>query len=142
MKVVSKRGVLRGNNGGNAPTSPTVQVKGLPPRPKPMKRISDKQKARNKKLAKIPLPKDGRCVKCGKAVTWPPLARHHKVRRSDLGTDDRENIDAGICQECHSLQVGEKSRDKTKPIDRPTDITGLSGWHGLRPVPKPGKRKE
>lgn len=70
-----------------------------------MKRISDKQKARAKKLAAMKPPADGRCVKCGKVPDWRGLARHHKIRRSAGGTDEAENI-IFVCGICHSLLHG------------------------------------
>jgi 5-methylcytosine-specific restriction endonuclease McrA len=60
-----------------------------------IKRISKKQQKRNRELAEIPKPEC--CQLCGKKR---PLDLHHKIHRSQGGTDQPENL-ISICRVCH-----------------------------------------
>jgi 5-methylcytosine-specific restriction endonuclease McrA len=68
----------------------------------PLRKISDKQKERNKKLAQIEPPADGRCQECGNLPDWRGLSKHHKLFRSKGGTDKLDNL-IWVCFRCHSL---------------------------------------
>ncbi len=66
----------------------------------PLKKQSIKQKRREAELRKLAKPL--LCEKCGKKR---PLDWHHKVKRSQGGTDERENLIA-LCRECHLKEHG------------------------------------
>jgi len=72
---------------------------------KPIKQVSVKQAKRNKKLAEIPPPSDGRCEECGGLPDWRGLAKDHDVLRSGGGKDNIENI-IWKCGVCHSRKHG------------------------------------
>ena len=72
----------------------------------PLKKISSKQKERNRQLAQIKPPIDGRCQECGN-VDWRSLAKHHRIRRSQGGSDDVGNL-VWLCGKCHSKEHGIK----------------------------------
>ena len=69
--------------------------------------ISKKQAARNKELAKIPYPADGRCQnpECRKLPDFRGLAKHHVKWRSLGGSDDKNNI-LWLCGKCHDAEHG------------------------------------
>lgn len=69
---------------------------------KPINKVSKKQAKRNKELAKIPPPIDGKCQKCGGIPDWRGLAKHHLLFRSRGGKDNPENL-LWLCGKCHSL---------------------------------------
>ncbi len=81
--------------------------------PKPLKRsiplrarkglnkMSDKQQKRNAELAKIKPPSNGLCEECKQKPDWRGLAKHHIVKRSHNGSDDRTNL-KWLCGVCHS----------------------------------------
>jgi len=71
----------------------------------PIRKVSKKQAKRNRELAKIPYPTDGRCENCGQLPDWRGLAKHHKKLRSALGRDDRSNL-IWLCSPCHSAEHG------------------------------------
>ena len=73
----------------------------------PIRQISKKQAARNKELAKIPYPADGRCQNplCRRLPDFRGLAKHHKVMRSHGGSDKPDNL-IWVCAKCHSLFHG------------------------------------
>ena len=68
---------------------------------KPINKVSKKQKLRNEILAAIKPPKDNRCQKCGQFADFFGLQKHHKIFRSQGGTDDLENI-IWLCNNCHT----------------------------------------
>jgi 5-methylcytosine-specific restriction endonuclease McrA len=72
---------------------------------KPIRKVSKKQVKRNRELALIPPPIDGKCELCGNAPDWRGLQKHHKIFRSHNGSDDRNNIEF-LCGKCHSLRHG------------------------------------
>jgi hypothetical protein len=74
---------------------------------KPIRKVSAKQAKRNKELAKIPPPLDGRCELCKQLPDWRGLAKHHKLFRSHNGSDNKSNIE-WLCGKCHSLRHGIK----------------------------------
>lgn len=67
-----------------------------------LKRMSKKQIARTKTLAKLKPPSDGLCEECHQKADWRGLAKHHKVFRSHNGNDTADNI-LWLCGKCHSL---------------------------------------
>lgn len=69
--------------------------------------ISDKQKERNRQLAQIKPPKDGRCQECGKLPDWRGLSKHHIEFRSHCGSDAIENL-IWLCGKCSSKAHGIK----------------------------------
>lgn len=89
-----------------------------------MKRVSAKQAKRNKKLADMPRPIDGMCAKCHKRPYFPPIQQHHKIRRSDGGKDNKENLEY-LCQKCHDKQVGKKSRQPRTAKDIEPILSGF-----------------
>lgn len=91
-----------------------------------MKRLSPKQAKRNRNLASMKPPLDGMCAKCHKRPYFPPLGKHHKVRRSDLGKDNTENLE-WLCQPCHEKEYGEKSRQKRTAPDIKRGLAGFTG---------------
>jgi 5-methylcytosine-specific restriction endonuclease McrA len=68
---------------------------------KPIKKISSKQAKRNKELANIPPPLDGRCQNCGNLPDFRGLAKHHLIFRSHGGKDTGDNL-IWVCGRCHS----------------------------------------
>lgn len=62
--------------------------------------ISDKQKERNRQLAQIKPPINGRCQWCGNLPDWRGLSKHHMQFRSDCGGDDISNL-VWLCAICH-----------------------------------------
>ena len=72
---------------------------------KPICRVSDKQKvelARRRKLKAEKLQdSDGLCQHCGKPPDWRGLALHHKVRLSQGGKTQFDNLEL-LCGQCHS----------------------------------------
>ncbi len=101
-----------------------------------MRRVSEKQTKRNKKLAAMAPPADGKCQICGNKPDWRGLARCHKKRRSD-GRDDRRSNIVWACGPCHFSDnpiIGHKteSYEKPKPVDRPVGLYPP----GLHPFPK------
>jgi len=69
-----------------------------------MNKISVKQKARNRELAKIKPPEDGLCQNCGHRPDFRGLAKHHKIFRSHGGKEG-DNI-IWLCSKCHSAEHG------------------------------------
>ena len=49
----------------------------------------------------------GVCESCGRVPDWRGLSGHHKVKRSQGGTDDEGNIEI-LCGRCHSARHGIK----------------------------------
>jgi len=70
---------------------------------KSINRVSPKQAKRNRELAKIEPPPDGKCQNCGKSPDFRGLAKHHKTFRSHGGKDTLDNIE-WLCGRCHSLR--------------------------------------
>jgi len=70
---------------------------------KPINKISKKQAKRNRELSKIQPPDDGRCEQCGQFPDFRGLAKHHKIFRSQGGSDNRDNI-KWLCGRCHSAE--------------------------------------
>ncbi len=96
----------------------------------PIKKISDKQAKRNRELAKIPRPADGKCEICHEFPDWRGLQKHHKKFRSGGGDDKRSNL-VWCCYPCANGPLGHKTEVKSKP-SVPVPKVGLSGWN-----PKP-----
>ncbi len=67
--------------------------------------ISAKQKERNRQLAQIPPPINGRCQECGKLPDFRGLSKHHIEFRSACGSDDLENL-IWLCGRCSSKEHG------------------------------------
>ena len=74
---------------------------------KPINRVSKKQAKRNRTLANIAPPADGLCEKCHNPPDFRGLAKHHKQKRSNCGSDNRDNI-SWLCGKCHSEEHGIK----------------------------------
>jgi len=73
----------------------------------PIRKVSKKQAKRQRDLAKIPLPENGLCEKCGQRPDWRGLSKHHIVKRSACGSDGRENL-IWLCGKCHAQEEGIK----------------------------------
>jgi 5-methylcytosine-specific restriction endonuclease McrA len=69
----------------------------------PLRKVSKKQAKRNRELAKIPPPENGLCQNCGKPPDFRGLQKHHKIFRSQGGSDLINNIEF-LCGYCHSLR--------------------------------------
>ncbi len=76
----------------------------------PIKKVSAKQAKRNRELAKIEPPEDGRCQnpKCHKLPDFRGLQKHHKIFRSLMDNDNLENI-IWLCGNCHDKEHGIKN---------------------------------
>lgn len=72
---------------------------------KPLNKISKKQKARNRELAKIKPPEDGLCQECKRPPDWRGLSRHHLLFRSHGGKDTADNL-KWLCGICHDKMHG------------------------------------
>ena len=72
-----------------------------------IRRISAKQEIRQRRLSKIPRPKDGRCERCGALPYWMGLEKHHIKLRSLGGGDERDNL-VWLCRRCHNEMHGIK----------------------------------
>ena len=71
----------------------------------PIRRVSKKQAKRLSELRKIPCPSDGKCENCGQLPDWRGLSKHHIVKRSACGSDDRSNL-IWLCGKCHAKEEG------------------------------------
>jgi len=76
-------------------------------RTKTINKVSAKQAKKQRELAQIEPPVDGRCESCHNPPDWRGLAKHHSRFRSHGGSDDRSNIE-WLCGRCHSLRHGIK----------------------------------
>ena len=94
-----------------------------------MKQISEKQSRRIKKLAKIKPPKDGRCTRCHEYSDFRGLSKHHIIPRSQGGKDNAGNLE-WLCGKCHSQKHHTEEQPKSVPVDKPTGIHAMSGFHG------------
>lgn len=74
---------------------------------KSINKMSNKQKGRIVTLSKITQPEDGRCEQCHQLPDFRGLTKHHIVRRSHCGNDDRTNL-IWLCGLCHSKTHGIK----------------------------------
>jgi hypothetical protein len=70
-----------------------------------IRKVSFKQTKRNRELAKIKVPEDGRCENCGQLPDFRGLQKHHKLFRSHLGRDNKSNIE-WLCGKCHHARHG------------------------------------
>jgi 5-methylcytosine-specific restriction endonuclease McrA len=68
----------------------------------PLRKVSKKQAKRNRELAKIPPPEDGKCQQCHELPDFRGLAKHHIILRSRGGSDSRDNL-VFLCGRCHNL---------------------------------------
>lgn len=66
-----------------------------------IRKISPKQKGRNKTLSKIAPPEDGKCEVCHQLPDWRGLGKHHIIFRSHNGSDNRDNL-KWVYGRCHS----------------------------------------
>ncbi len=107
-----------------------------------MKQISVKQAKRNRVLAKIKPPADGKCEKChGKNQDWRGISRAHTKRRSD-GTDDRRSNIKWLCYPCHNGPKGHKTEtyEKPKPIDKVPYLAGYGPGRAFSKSEQVGKK--
>lgn len=72
---------------------------------KHIRKVSKKQVKRNRELALIPPPIDGKCQKCGCTPDFRGLAKHHLTFRSHGGKDTEDNL-IWVCGKCHSEYHG------------------------------------
>jgi len=93
-----------------------------------MKKLSDKQKARKKKLAKIAPPKDGKCMKCHEFPDFRGLQKHHIIPRSQGGKDTKGNI-IWLCGKCHFGKNGHRTEGAERG-NLPDKPFMMSGYHG------------
>lgn len=66
----------------------------------PIRKVSKKQAKRNKLLAEIPMPEDGKCQNCHNLPDFRGLQKHHIQLRSLGGKDNPENL-VWCCGKCH-----------------------------------------
>jgi 5-methylcytosine-specific restriction endonuclease McrA len=85
--------------------TPKVKSKGL--KRTLIKKVSKKQAKRNRELAKIEEPIDGRCQNCHDLPDFRGLAKHHIKLRSRGGKDNPENL-IWVCGKCHNYFHGIK----------------------------------
>ncbi len=86
------------------PRKPLQRKVGLK-RTSTLRKQSKKQQKRNRELALIPPPLDGKCQKCGNAPDFRGLAKHHLTFRSHGGKDTEDNL-IWVCGKCHSEYHG------------------------------------
>ncbi len=67
----------------------------------PMNKMTAKQERRNRQLAKISPPEDGRCQVCHNLPDFRNLVKHHLVFRSRGGRDEESNL-VWVCGTCHN----------------------------------------
>ncbi len=72
-------------------------------RTKGLGKISPKQRIRIIVLSKIEPPADGLCEKCKHPPDFRNLQKHHIIKRSHCGSDDRSNI-IWLCGICPSAE--------------------------------------
>lgn len=84
-------------------TTPKEPYKGL--KRTPIHKVSKKQAKRNRELAKIEPPEDGKCQDCHKQPDFRGLAKHHVLFRSRGGKDNTENL-VWLCGKCHAKRHG------------------------------------
>jgi len=76
-----------------------------------------------RRLTKRVLERDGwRCVRCGSLEN---LQIHHKIRRSQLGSDSLDNL-VSLCAYCHMEEHGQLSYDL-----RAVEATVMSATRGI-----------
>lgn len=85
-----------------------------------MKKVSDKQRQKNKDYAKkrkLAYNRDkGLCVLCGALAT----ETHHIIFRSHGGTNDLKNL-ACLCLHCHIMAHGERAKEVRENLRRIVD---------------------
>ena len=82
-----------------------------------MKKVSDKQRQKNKEYArtrKLAYERDdGMCVLCGA----PATETHHIIFRSRGGTNELKNI-ACLCRKCHEIAHGVHAKQTRETLQR------------------------
>ena len=71
----------------------------------PINKVSKRQAKRNRELAKMLPPEDGKCQKCQKVPDFRGLSKHHVIFRSRGGTDEKSNL-LWLCGTCHDAMHG------------------------------------